>query len=384
MHENFEINAVEERIYTRAAERKQPIYGGFELTPYCNLSCKMCYVHENAPGLPLLSGDTWLDFGRQAAQAGTLCIVLTGGEPFLHPDFKQIYTGLKKLGMVLTINTNATLIDETMADFLAVDMPRRVNVSLYGPNEEVYKQLCGNASGYRKTIHAIELMLERNIPVKINIVPNKINYPYLDEMLAICKRYDLTVEMTSYLFEPLRKQQPDQQLYRLEPEQMADAQLKWDRYRYNGHEMIGRAILCHQRLEYFEVSRQVEGTTPLRCRAGSSSFWLCWDGRMNACVNMIRPRADVRKLGFSGAWEMVKEEGKAIHVPAKCSTCSLRGFCLTCAAIGFHQNGVFDKTSDIMCETTECYARILAGTVEKVERIEQKNEGGSADAEENG
>lgn len=367
MERNLKESKIEENIYAYASAKKIPIYGGFELTPYCNFSCKMCYVTETAPGLPLLCADQWLEFGRQAADAGTLYIVLTGGEPLLHPEFKEIYLGLRRMGMILTINTNSTLIDEKMADFLAYNMPRRVNVSLYGPNADVYRQLCGNAAGFDKTIHAIELMLERNIPVKINIVPNSINYPYLDEMLDICRKYGLTVEMTTYLFEPIRKSGSGQQLYRLEPEQMAQAHLKWDGYRYNEHEMIARAILCHQGLENFEVSRQTQGTTPIRCHAGNSSFWLCWDGKMNACVNMIRPQADVVQLGFADAWELVKKEGADIQVPAKCNTCSLKRFCTTCAAIGFHQNGIFDKTPDIMCKATEYYAKILAQNVHKVD-----------------
>lgn len=368
MHENFELNAVEKRLYARAAERKQPIYGGFELTPYCNFSCKMCYIQEVKQGLPLLDGNQWLEFGRQAAEAGTLCIVLTGGEPMLHPDFKKIYKGLKKLGMVLTINTNASLIDEEMADFLAADLPRRVNVSLYGPNEKVYEELCGNGSGFQKTIRAIELMKERNIPVKVNIVPNTISYPYLDEMFAICKKYDLYAEMTAYLFEPLRKCNGSRQGYRLSPEEMAKSLLKWDRYRYNEYEMAVRAIMCNENLPLFDESRNVEGTVPLRCRAGSSSFWLCWDGKMNACVNMVRPQADVIQLGFTKAWELVKEEGAAIRVPAKCGSCSLKGFCLTCAAIGFHQNGIFEKEPELMCAATKYYAELLAPTVERIEK----------------
>ncbi len=369
MEQNLELSKVEEHLFQQATLKHLPIYGGFELTPYCNLSCKMCYVHETAPGLPLLSGDQWLEIGRQASENGTLCIVLTGGEPLLHPDFKQIYSGLKQMGMVLTMNTNATLIDKEMADFLAKDMPRRVNVSLYGPNEEVYEKLCGNASGFRKTIRAIELMLERNIPVKINIIPNTVSFPYLDEMLAICRSYDLTVEMTTYLFEPLRKLSCGQQGYRLSPEQMAESVIKWDHYRFTEYERVTRAILCHQALDTFDMSRETEGTVPLRCLAGNSSFWICWDGKMNACVNMIRPRADVCESGFSEAWELTKEERLHIQVPAKCSTCSLSKFCLTCAAVGFHQNGVFEQVPDIMCQATEHYARKLAATVQCVERM---------------
>ena len=36
------------------------------------------------------------------------------------------------MGMILTINTNGTLIDETWADFFAQHPPRRINITLYG------------------------------------------------------------------------------------------------------------------------------------------------------------------------------------------------------------------------------------------------------------
>ncbi|MBQ8619630.1 MAG: radical SAM protein [Clostridia bacterium] len=368
MKESSGFTQVERRIIDRATQKRAPVTGGFELTPYCNLACKMCYVKETAPGLPVLDAVSWLDFGRQAAQAGTLVVQLTGGEPMLHPQFREIYSGLKALGMVITMNTNATLIDEDMADFLAANMPRRMNVSLYGPNREVYQQLCGNGEAFDKTIRAIELMKARNIPVKINIVPNTISFPHLDEMLEICKKYELAVEMTPYLFEPIRKSCPGRQGYRLTPEQMAIAVEKWHRARYTDQEMAAYSVCCFEGLFHFDVSRKTEGFAPLGCRAGSSSFWLCWDGMMNACVNMIEPRADVRELGFAAAWERVKEYAASIRVPAKCRTCTLTRFCQSCAAVGYHENGTFEKEPQIMCVATEAYARSLAKSVRRMEK----------------
>lgn len=368
MDENFELNKVEQKLFDIASQKRVPIYGGFELTPYCNLSCKMCYVKETAPGLPVLGADTWLDFARQAADMGTLVTQLTGGEPMVHPEFKKIYSGFKKLGMVVTMNTNGTQIDERMADFLTEDMPRRMNVSLYGPSREVYEQLCGNGKAFDQTIRGIELMKQRNIPVKINLTPTTINFPYIDDILDICRQYELPVEMTPYMFEPIRRSCTERQGYRLSPDEMAIAVEKWDRYRYNEHEMIARYILAAQNLERFEESRKIEGFTPLRCRAATSSFWLCWNGKMNACANMTKPQADVRELGFAAAWEEVKRYGATIRVPVRCMSCSLRLFCLTCAAIGLHENGTFEQTPQIMCDATEALARNLAKNVTRVER----------------
>lgn len=368
MDENIELSPIEKMLFARAAEKRVPIYTAFELTPYCNLACKMCYVKETEPGLPVMDGDAWLDIGRQAAQTGTLAVQLTGGEPMLHPDLKKIYAGLRNMGMIVTMNTNATLIDEDMADFLAANMPRRMNVSLYGPNREVYQQLCGVPDAFDKTIHAIELMQARNIPVKINIAPNTINFDYLDEMLAICKKYELPVEMTVYMFEPIRKSCPGRQGYRLDPQRMAIALEKLDRYRMEEKDMIARSIFAYRALELYDPKNMSDELMPLSCRAATSTACVCWDGKMNGCVNMPKTRADVCELGFAVAWEHVKEYGKTIRVPVKCKQCPLRMFCQHCFAIDFHENGTFEKVPQIMCDAAEALAQNLAKNVRMIDR----------------
>ena len=106
MDESFELNQVEQRLFDLASQKRVPIYGGFELTPYCNLSCKMCYVKETAPDLPVLDADTWLDFARQAADMGTLVTQLTGGEPMLQPDAIDFLHTVSVMGLAVKLDTN--------------------------------------------------------------------------------------------------------------------------------------------------------------------------------------------------------------------------------------------------------------------------------------
>ena len=77
--------------------------------------------------------------------------LLTGGEPLLFPGFKELYIELQKMGMILTINTNGTLIDEEWADFFQKYKPRRMNITLYGADDQAYEQLCHYPGGFQKT-----------------------------------------------------------------------------------------------------------------------------------------------------------------------------------------------------------------------------------------
>ena len=127
-------SSVERALIERAKEKKAPINGSLELLPLCNMNCDMCYVRLSREEMEqkgrLRTADEWLEVGRQMKDAGVLFLLLTGGEPLLFPDFKRLYLELRKMGFILTINTNGTLINEDWADFFGTYPPRRVNITL--------------------------------------------------------------------------------------------------------------------------------------------------------------------------------------------------------------------------------------------------------------
>ena len=102
---------------------RYPLNGTFELTARCNLHCKMCFVRVDEKaihdsGKRERTAEEWIHMAEQAAEAGTLKLLLTGGEVTLRPDFPEIYEAIAKMGFVLTVFTNATLIsDQVMSVF---------------------------------------------------------------------------------------------------------------------------------------------------------------------------------------------------------------------------------------------------------------------------
>lgn len=97
-----------------------------------------------------------------------IILLLTGGEPLLFPEFKELYKELQNMGMILTINSNGTLINEEWADFFAKHKPRRINITLYGADDQAYGKLCHYPAGFQKTVNAIRMLRDREIDVKIN------------------------------------------------------------------------------------------------------------------------------------------------------------------------------------------------------------------------
>ena len=104
--------------------------------------------------------------------------------------------------MILTMNTNGTLIDEEMADFLAENKPRRINITLYGVSNDTYKRLCHNPKGLDQTVRGIKLLKERNIDVKMNVTVVKENLDDLQRALQALK--DIRTKNVDDLTLPLR------------------------------------------------------------------------------------------------------------------------------------------------------------------------------------
>ena len=198
------MDKVEKILCEKASLNKVPISGAIELLPLCNMNCEMCYIRLTKEEMEscgrLRTADEWIEVAKQMKQAGTLFVLLTGGEPFLYKDFDKVYNALRNMGIIVTINTNGTLINEEIADMLSENKPRRVNITLYGTSNETYAKICKNPKGFDQTINGIKLLKERNIDVKMNISLIEENKMELPQMLKIASELDVPIDIDTYMF----------------------------------------------------------------------------------------------------------------------------------------------------------------------------------------
>ena len=133
-------NDIEKLLEEDARRRRYPLAVKLELLPVCNLNCKMCYIRTDMAQVRasggLIPADKWIALAQELRAADTLFLLLTGGEVFLYPEFRRLYTALCGMGFGININTNATLIDEEALAWLREMPPRLMSISLYGASDE--------------------------------------------------------------------------------------------------------------------------------------------------------------------------------------------------------------------------------------------------------
>lgn len=107
--------------------------------------------------------------------------------------------------MIITINTNGTLIDEAWADFFAENKPRRINITLYGASNETYERLCHYPGGFDKAVNGIRLLRERNIDVKVNGSLAKANVDDRMKIIELGESLDAPVRIDTYMYPSVRR-----------------------------------------------------------------------------------------------------------------------------------------------------------------------------------
>ena len=332
-------------LFAKAGSQGIPLSGTFELTARCNLNCRMCYIHKRANDAMARAGERtaaqWLDLAKACQEAGTLLLLLTGGEPFLRPDFREIYTGCRRLGLMVSVNSNGTLIDEETIRFLAANPPARINITLYGASPETYGALCGDPSAYERVVEAILGLQAAGVLVKLNFSVTPYNHQDLEAAYRFASEHGLRIQAASYMFPPVRAcEHGCFQADRMTPEESAAMQLRYDELRFSPEDL-------RRRFEELLAGSRVPDPDR-ECQELHAE-------RMRPCGMMTEPSESLAEQSFQSAWKKIRAAREEIMVPPACSGCSMRSACDQCSAVCYAETGAFTCVPSYMCGRTRAY-----------------------------
>ena len=345
-------------LHSLGARLGLPISGNFELTARCNFNCPMCYVHLSQEEIQArgreLTAEEWISIAREARDMGMMFVLLTGGEPFVRKDFFQIYHAMKELGLMVSINSNGSMLRGKILEQLLEDPPFRVNITLYGGCRETYRDMCGQ-DAFEEVLENIRALSEAGVDVRLNCSITPYNCQDIEKIFALSRELDVHVKASSYMYPPIRI---DGELVgqgkRLSAEEAAMYQVLWTRMTMPEDQFAIRAERMKDYLTVDERECLVDPTSEgVTCRAGSTSFWMTWDGKMYACGMIPSVVEYPMETGFAAAWERIRSKTGAIRLPDKCNRCPKRNVCTVCAAVCVTETGSFDQTPEYVCTMTD-------------------------------
>lgn len=359
-------------LHHAAAQKGVPLSGTFELSPCCNMDCRMCYVRKSREEVNLAGGEIpagkWLSMAEECRRAGTLFLLLTGGEPFFYPGFRELYEELAGMGFMISMNTNATMITEKTVSWLSKNPPARMNITLYGASDETYERLCRNPRGYTQTVNAVKMLKKAGISVKFNASMTPWNIGDLDGIYRTAQELDVYVQAAAYMYPPVRKDRERiGQGNRFTAEEAGKWEAAIDRKRLTREQYQARVEQIRRNIlekNSADQSTQSETGEPMRCRAGRTSFWINWKGEMTPCGMMVTPVTYPFRDGLMKAWDELRDATAKILLPAKCRGCTMKDLCPVCAASVYTETGAFDTAPEYLCRMTRTKVRCTAGESE--------------------
>jgi radical SAM protein with 4Fe4S-binding SPASM domain len=334
------------RFLSHAIDRRLPMSGSIELTARCNLGCQQCYINVAAGDRQArsreLSREEWFRVLDEITDEGCLTLLMTGGEPFVRPDFLDIYTYAKQKGLLLTLFTNGTTITPRIADYLAQWPPLSVEITLYGDTQTTYERVTGVVGSYERCVRGIELLLQRQIPVSLKATVTTANRDGLAGMKAFAEQRGLKFRFDAVLNMRVDGgQQPGD--FRISPEEVVTLDKQDEHRALSWREMFGKLNGQH-----------AHSSNLYNCGAGINTFHIDAYGKLSVCMMVRHSTYDLRSGPFREGWydKMNQVRLQQRRGTSRCQSCEIAPLCSQCPGFASIETNDEEQLVDYLCEIT--------------------------------
>jgi radical SAM protein with 4Fe4S-binding SPASM domain len=341
------------QLHGHMKAERVPASATIELTRRCPLECVHCYNNLPMGDLEAKRGELTYEelchMMDELVDAGTLWLLLTGGEIFARKDFLDIYTYAKKKGFIVTLFTNGNLITPAIADYLTEWRPFSIEITLYGATQQTYEQLTGIPGSYDRCIRGIRLLTERGLPLSLKSVAISINKHELGAMKRLAAELGVPFKFDA-MMNPRIDCSQSPLAVRLEPWEIVKLDLE-DPKRVKDMQKLGADFM----------DAPVNTGEVYHCGGGISSFAIDPEGKMSICVLSHNDTYDLRRGNLREGWGGFLREvrGRKTSQITKCTSCRIKSMCGMCPANGELENGDAESPVDFLCHVAHLRAMTM-------------------------
>ena len=276
------------------------------------------------------------------------------------------------MGFLVTINTNGTLINTKWANFFSKHRCKHFNITLYGKDDETYKNLCHNSNGFSSVMRAATLLKERNIPFTFTSSLISENAHQLEELYQIAQKLEVPYKPATYMFPAIRRNISANKQNRLSPQDAAYYMLKYYELGKSSKEM--NDFVHSQLTRLFLPPRLViaKDKKGYPCRGGKSGFWITWQGLLTSCAMLEHPQMNLLIHPFEKCWKYIVDQTKEVLYCDKCLNCSKQNICHVCPAAIYTETLDFQKNPEYICEYTDELINLLLQFLSPEEQLPYK------------
>jgi radical SAM protein with 4Fe4S-binding SPASM domain len=358
----------ESPLWEKLKARRVPLSFDLEVTARCNNDCRHCYINLPAGDRGARAAELTIEeidrIAGQAVDLGAVWCLLTGGEPMLRPDFADIYRLLKRKGLLVSVFTNATLIDETHIELFRKYPPRDIEVTVYGVTRETYERISRKTGTFDRFVDGLNLLMGNGVRIRLKAMAMQSNLHEQEAIAAFCRartkdffrfdpqlhlRFDGDTERNRGIIEE-----------RLTPGQIVALESGDDERMGALHKNC--STLINEEFTHFGCNHL------FHCGAGKGSFNISYDGKFRLCSSLWAPGTvyDLRRGTLAEAWQEFTPQVQQLRSSRKeflqsCRVCSMVNLCMWCPAHAHLETGEMDGPTPYFCAVAKARARVLNG-----------------------
>jgi radical SAM protein with 4Fe4S-binding SPASM domain len=273
------------------ARRRRTLHMQWHITGQCNRRCRHCY-QESYSGAELSFSDlcgildqfcllrkTWeKEYGGVPVSGH---ITLTGGEPFIRPDFLNLLDRLaaQREAITFAILTNGSYVDAGMARRLKALNPSYVQISIEG-TQETHDAIRGKGD-FASVQKAVRHLVRERVPVYISFTAHKANVNDFDAVARFCGKMKVTRLWADRLIPAGSGSLLKDQVLSSEETHHFFRKMYMARNRHRSWGFGNTEIAMNRALQFL-----VGGGRPYRCRAGDTLITVQANGDLVPCRRM--------------------------------------------------------------------------------------------------
>ena len=301
---NARIKFAIQALKSSLVKTRGPLIVSLAITNRCNLECAYCYYSYQKKADKDLSLETIKRFLDESYAMGTRFIILSGGEPLLRKNVKDIIQLVNDKGMLASLVTNGFFLADRAAELQDVS---HLCISLDG-EEKIHDSIRGKGS-FKRIMKGIEEAKKYNIPIRINATLTKRNKESVDFLMDFTLKKRILFGVC-FLYKSVDDSKSD---LVLSDDEIRDILRRIIDYKKKGYPFL----FSLKNLEYalnwpfsYKKIQLFDGEVPsdlrkIKCYWGRRMCVLEGNGKVFPCI-ALNNRFDAlnfMEVGFKKAWE---------------------------------------------------------------------------------
>lgn len=306
-----------------------PLMVEWLLSEQCNLKCEFCSSSHYTDQHRRLPDKVVFDIAQDIINLRVFSVILSGGEPLLHPQVYRIIQMLSKGGVQVLLPTNGTLIDETVVECLKESGVGAVQVSIDGKDEKTHDKLRGVKGVFKKSIEAVKRLIEAGLPVGASTTVSTDNIDEIPDIAFLLSNLGVrTYSMRACM--PCGRAGPDYK-------DMAPTPDQW-------HNALSSIVELRKKITTMEIISMDPLLIPIMldkpekvaggftsCGVGRTGCAIGPDGTITPCAYIEEVAGNITETPLKEIWNtsavLMKYRSKDTMLGGKCVTCSWNTNC---------------------------------------------------------